>query len=67
MSIYEVICRLMLLNKEIREEILAENYIMFNKLIKFFRLNSRIKRGTMLAKNNIWRIISKNLQINTYS
>ena len=57
----------MLLNKQIREEILSENYIMFNKLIKFFRLNCRIKRGTMLAKNNIWTIISENLQINMLS
>lgn len=48
-SINTVICRLMVLNRHIRNELLLENYIMFNKLIKFYRLNSRLKRTSMLA------------------
>lgn len=44
----------MVLNKEIREQILSENYIMYKMYLKYFTLNPRLKRDILPAYNNVF-------------
>ena len=46
----------MVLNREIRQQILSENYIMYKKYIKYFSLNSRLKRDDIIAYHNVFKM-----------
>ena len=47
----------MVLNKDIRHEVESENYIMFKKFIKYFTLNQRIKRSSLIVSHNIFDLV----------
>lgn len=48
MTLREVICILMVLNKAVRVEIKGQNYIIFKKFVKEFTLNKRLKKGPLI-------------------
>ena len=47
----------MVLNKEIRQEILSENYLMYKFYIKYFALNPRLKRDDIPAYYDIFKFV----------
>lgn len=56
MEIKEIFRQLMVLNREIRESILSENYIMYKKYIKYFSLNPRLKRDDIIAFHDVFQM-----------
>ena len=61
MSLKDIICKIMRLNKEIRQYVTAENYILFKKFIKLFSLNKRLKKSDMPANIDIFNLIKENI------
>jgi hypothetical protein len=60
MSLQEIICKLMLVNKAVRKEIQSQNYIMFKKFINEYTLNKRISRSDMIVNRDVFSLIRSN-------
>lgn len=67
LSLGEIICKLMLLNKAVRREIESQNYIMFKKFIKEYTLNKRISKSDIIVNKDIFDLIKSNFDLTLHS
>lgn len=51
----------MVLNTEIRKQILGENYLIYKMYIKYFTLNPRLKRDDTPAYFDIFKLCKENI------
>jgi hypothetical protein len=63
MDLKDIICKIMRLRKDIRDHVMAENYLLFKKFIKQFSLNKRLKKSDMPAYVDVFNLIKENIQI----
>jgi hypothetical protein len=55
--------KLMPLSKQIRDQVITQNYIIFKQFIRYFNLSQRMKRADIPAKNNIMQLVRDNIQV----
>ena len=55
--------KLMPLSKQMRDQVITENYIMFKHFIRLFTLGKRLKRTDIPAKVNIMKLFNDNVNI----
>lgn len=63
MELKDIICKLMSLSRNVREQVMTDNYIMFKKFIRQFSLNNRLKRSDLPAYCDVFQLIKENIQI----
>ena len=61
MDLAELMKSLMPLSKEVREQVMTQNYIVFKQLIRHFNLGKRMKRADLPAKMNMIELVKKNI------
>ena len=61
MSLGDLMKSIMLLNKEIRDAVITQNYILFKQLLRFFNMHKRMKRGNIPPKQEIIAYIKNNV------
>jgi hypothetical protein len=60
----EVVKKLMLMNRKLRELILLENYILFKHFLRDFNLlNDRLKRSDIPARISIMQLLRDNYSV----
>jgi hypothetical protein len=67
MSLRDILCQLMVLNSEIRQEIMSQNYILFKKFIKTYTLSKCMEKSDMLVTHNVFDLIRSNMQLSLKS
>lgn len=63
LEVKDILCKLMLLSKEVRNQVMGENYLIFKKFLRLFRLSNRMKSSDMPAYVDVFRLIKENLQV----
>lgn len=63
LSLKEIICQVMVLNKDVRQEIQTQNYILFKKFIKTYTLNKRMEKTDLIVNNDVLQLIKTNLEL----
>jgi len=53
LDLKDILTLLIPLNKEIKELVASENYLMFKKFLHFFCIDTRLKRNALPAHNDI--------------
>lgn len=60
MDIKDIVCKLMMLSKPVRKEIMGENYLLFKKFIQLYTLNKRLSNSDILVNNDIFTLFKSN-------
>lgn len=66
MEIKDIVCKLMLLSKAVRKEVMGENYLLFKKFIQLYTLNKRTTRSDILVNHDIFTLIKSNSLISRH-
>ena len=61
MDLGDTMKKLMPLNKEIRNQLITQNYIIFKQFIRYFNLSRKLKRADIPAKTNIMQLVKANI------
>ena len=61
-SLMDIINKLMCLNRNVRERVGQENYILFKHFLHLFNLHDRLKRSDILTRVDILELIKNNLK-----
>lgn len=62
MELKDIIVKMMGLSREIRQQVMTENYIIFKKFIRMFGLNNqKMKRSDLPAYVNVFQLIQDNV------
>jgi hypothetical protein len=61
MDLKEIICTMMSLSRNVRQQVMTDNYIMFKKFIRQFSLNNRLKRSDLPAYVDVFDLIKDNI------
>lgn len=67
MELKDIICKMMCLSRDVRQQVMTENYIIFKKFIRQFCLNNRLKRSDLPAYVDVFDLIKDNIQIHRFS
>ena len=64
MELKDIIIKMMSLSREVRQQVMTENYIIFKKFIRMFGLNNqKMKRSELPAYVNVFQLIQDNVTI----
>ncbi len=63
MHLKEIITKICVLSKEVRNHVLAENYILYKHFLEEFNLHDRMKRADLPARVSIMKMIKENILI----
>jgi len=64
MELKDIIMKMMSLSREVRQQVMTENYIIFKKFIRMFGLNNqKMKRSDLPAYVNVFQLIQDNVTI----
>ena len=61
LTLKEIVGKLMMLNKSIRNEIKTQNYLVFKVFCKEYSLNKRIERSDFIANHDVFKLIKDNM------
>ena len=61
MELSDIICKMMSLSRNVRQQLMDDNYIIFKKFIRSFGLNNRMKRSELPAYVNVFDLIKENV------
>jgi hypothetical protein len=61
LTLKEIICQLMVLNSEVRSEVIGQNYQLFKQFIKAYSLNKRMEKSDMIVRHEVLGLIKTNL------
>jgi len=59
----EIICKLMLLSKRIRQLLREENYFLFKRFLAVFSLHKRLKKSDVVAQVDILDLFKRNMSL----
>lgn len=63
MDLKDVLTKMVLLNKKVRQNVMLENYTIFKKFIRQFSLNKRLKKSDLPAYIDVFKLIKDNMVI----
>ena len=61
MELKDIICKMMSLSRKVIEQVMTDNYIIFKKFLRHFCLNNRMKRSSIPAYTDVFKLIKDNV------
>ena len=63
LDLFEVVTKLMPCNRQVRELVITENYIIFKHFLRYFTLSKRLIKSDIPAKINIMKLVYDNVNV----
>ena len=67
MDLKDIIYLMMSLSRDVREQVMTDNYIIFKKFIRHFCMNKRMKKSDMPAYVDVFKLIKDNALCSRYT